>query len=155
MAQSSSDAAREYWDRMMEAVTPHYGSAISVALKEQSHAIPDAPGESFAHIYLALPFKEYKYTTLGFVKRDGVQAYRADVLNQLRHQTGLRLEKLANEFIVDVSAPLLGLNGVPVTESLCASLKSPGLPDVLDVIKDPWIDAQLDGLSRILKSLPS
>ena len=147
MAQTSAEVAREYWDRMMESVRPYRGSQISVALADRE------VHPSVGYVHLVLPFGGYDRATLGYAKlTSGV--YAADVMRQIRHQTGLRLESLLPNFAIDFSAPLLGVGRTPVTIDFCASLKSPDLPGILDVIKDPWIDKLIKGLNAELTSLP-
>ena len=145
----SAGVVREYLERMMAAVKPYHEHSISVVLM-QEEVVKDKP---FDQVYLLLPFGGYERCLLGYARREEVKAYSADALKQIRHQAGLRLEKLADKFIIDFSAQLFGVDRVPVTQSFCNSLKSPGLPDAMDIIKDPWIDEQLGGLSAVLKSL--
>jgi hypothetical protein len=145
MTRDSAEVVCEYWGRLMEAVKPYRGNGISVALGD-TEVHPSA-----GYLHLVLPFGGYDRVTLGYARRP----YSADVMKQLRHQAGLRLERLVENFSVDFSAPLLAIGRTPVTAEFCAFLKSPDLPDVLDVVKDPWVDEQLAGLSAALKSWPS
>ncbi len=145
----SAGVVQEYWERMMAATRPYHENSISVALMREE-VTKDNPFDQF---YLLLPFGGYERCIVGYARSEGVGAYSADVLKQIRHQTGLRLEKLADKFVIDFSAQLFGIDRVPVTQSFCNSLKSPDLPDVMDLVKDPWINEQLGGLSAVLKSL--
>ena len=144
----SAGVVQEYWERMMAATQPYHENSISVVLM-QEEVMKDKP---FDQVYLLLPFGGYERCVVGFARHE-IKSYSADVLKQIRHQTGLRLEKLADKFLIDFSAQLFGIDRVPVTQNFYQSLKSPDLPDVMDIIKDPWIDEQFGGLSAVLKSL--
>lgn len=149
MALNSADLTRQYWNRMIKAAKEDHGSAIDVILEENPHKV-----NQVGHFYLALPFVG-RGLTIGYAKRGtGIQPYSADVLKQLRHQTGLRLEKLADKFVVDFSAPVLGIEKTPATKEFYESLKSPDLPKTMDIIKDPWIDRKLADLIGALELLP-
>ena len=145
----SAGIVKEYWERMMVSITPYHENSISVALMQEEVA----QGKPFDQVYLLLPFGGYERCLIGYAKHEGVRAYSADVLKQIKHQSGLRLEKLADKFIIDFSAKLFGIDRVPVTQSFCNSLKSPDLSDSMDIVKDSWIDEQLGGLSAVLKFL--
>lgn len=143
----SADVVKQYWDMMLEVAKPYYGNAISVALIEESVARKTP----FDLVYLLLPFGGYERATIGYARRN--PEFSPEVVKQIRHQTGLRLEKLASLFIIDFSSSLLNVNRLPVTKEFYESLKSPGLPDKFDVVKDPWIDQQLGGLTQLLTDL--
>ena len=136
---------------MIKAARPDHGNAIDVILEETVN-----PKANVGHLYLNLPFVGANRTTVGYAKRDdGVKPYSAEVLEQIRHQTGLRLELLADKFVIDFSAPVLGIERTPVTKPFYDSLKSPKLGNTMDIIKDPWVDRTLGSLIDVLEILPS
>lgn len=151
-----SDNLEGQWKTIMSVLMPYRGSRISVPLVEDISAVrvfPEAPVEYFADICLKLPFEEWDGLHLGTVHTTQFSEYRPGVLGQIKHQTGLRLERLAREFCIEFSSPLLGYSHRLVTPAVCAQLINPNLPKTLDCIHDPWSNELFTDLRKVSEAL--
>lgn len=135
------------WGLMLDSVGSYKGAVLPVALQEKVVPMPPpdpAHGDGlFSHFYLELP-RGYNIATLGHAQRERrrkqvFKPHSPQVLEQVKHQTALRLEGLSRLCAVYFSSDLLGYDSAPVTSWLCNELKSPNLPAEIDVVHDDWI----------------
>ncbi|HLF54180.1 MAG TPA: hypothetical protein VI612_00480 [Candidatus Nanoarchaeia archaeon] len=140
------------WSLILEGIRSYKGVVIPVTLQERKVPIPPPnPAQAdgvFSHFYLELPLRDHSCATLGYVhrerrRRQGFKPHAPEVLEQLKHQTALRLEGLSGLSSVYFSSDLLGYDSASVTPWLCSQLKSPSLPAEIDIVHDPWITSLL------------
>ena len=108
----TQDMVEQEWIDMMRDVKDDYGRDISVILCEDHPPLigstPEAEGSQYTFLHLALPFEKCKASVLGLVLNDSdFNIYREEVFEQIQHQTGLRLQRLAEHFDVRFSSTLL------------------------------------------------
>ncbi len=118
------------------------GIAISLLRDPDIILRPGESGDaqSFSTFYLRAPYGGSKLLSLGTVHNSfETGEHRDDIMEQIRHQTALRLELFFPYGPMRFTSTLLNHNQTPVTKELLDSMKSARLPYEIELLKDPWV----------------